>query len=54
MRHGLAFNAFGAVCGVWRWADLDRSGWRGDDGLDHSGMPRLVLGCAGEQLETRG
>ena len=54
MRHGLAFNAFGAVCGVWRGADLDRSGWRGDGGPDYSGMPKLVLGCAGEQLETRG
>ncbi len=39
--------------GVWRGADLDRSGWRGDGGPDYSGMPKLVLGCAGEQLETR-
>ena len=54
MRYGLAFNAFGAVRGVWCGADLYRSGWGGNGGSDHSGMPKLVLGCAGEQLETRG
>ena len=54
MRYGLAFNAFGAVRGVWYGADLYRSGWGGNGGSDHSGMFKLVLGCAGEQLETRG
>ncbi len=54
MRYGLAFNAFGAVRGVWCGADLDRSGRGGNGGSDHSGMTKLVLGCTGEQLETRG